>query len=84
MLVAYAGPESPVAALRASVLYRPTDIHSLFVNKPSSSSKNVARAGPPTCVAGAQGGILHLPGFMKIRRLPNDIPMSCPCSPKIT
>ena len=38
VLVAYAGPVRPAAALRASVLCLPTDIHSLFVNKPSSSS----------------------------------------------
>ena len=36
VLVAYAGPVRPAAALRASVLCLPTDIHSLFVNKPSS------------------------------------------------
>ena len=38
VLVAYAGPVRPAAALRVSVLCLPTDIHSLFVNKPSSSS----------------------------------------------
>ena len=38
VLVAYAGPVRPAAALRDSVLCLPTDIHSLFVNKPSSSS----------------------------------------------
>ena len=32
VLVAYAGPVRPAAALRASVLCLPTDIHSLFVN----------------------------------------------------
>ena len=37
VLVAYAGPVRPAAALRDSVLCLPTDIHSLFVNKPSSS-----------------------------------------------
>jgi len=37
VLVAYAGPVRPAAALRESVLCLPTDIHSLFVNKPSSS-----------------------------------------------
>ena len=36
--VAYAGPVRPAAALRAIVLCLPTDIHSFFVNKPSSSS----------------------------------------------
>ena len=36
--VAYAGPVRPAAALRDSVLCLPTDIHSLLVNKPSSSS----------------------------------------------
>ena len=40
VLVAYAGPVRPAAALRASVLCLPTDIHSLFVNKPSSSSSS--------------------------------------------
>ena len=40
MLVAYAGPVRPAAALRNSVLCLPTDIHSLFVNKPSSSSSS--------------------------------------------
>ena len=40
VLAAYAGPVRPAAALRASVLYLPTDIHSLFVNKPSSSSSS--------------------------------------------
>ena len=38
VLAAYAGPVRPAAALRVSVLCLPTDIHSLFVNKPSSSS----------------------------------------------
>ncbi len=39
VLVAYAGPESPAAALCNSVSYLPTiDIHSLFVNEHSSSS----------------------------------------------
>ena len=38
VLVAYAGPVRPAAALRNRVLCLPTDIHSLFVNKPSSSS----------------------------------------------
>jgi len=36
VVVAYAGPESPAAALRnalAGLLYLLTDIHSLFVNK---------------------------------------------------
>ena len=33
VLVAYAGPVRPAAALRDSVLCLPTDIHSLFVNK---------------------------------------------------
>ena len=37
VLVAYAGPVRPAAALRVSVLCLPTDIHSLFVNEPSSS-----------------------------------------------
>ena len=37
VLVAYAGSVHPAAALRDSVLCLPTDIHSLFVNKPSSS-----------------------------------------------
>ena len=41
VLVAYAGPVRPAAALRDSVLCLPTDIHSLFVNKPSSSSSSV-------------------------------------------
>ena len=38
VLVAYAGSVHPAAALRDSVLCLPTDIHSLLVNKPSSSS----------------------------------------------
>ena len=38
VLVAYAGPARPAAALRDSVLRLPTDIHSLLVNTPSSSS----------------------------------------------
>jgi len=42
--VAYAGPVRPAAALRESVLCLPTDIHSLFVNKPSSSSSFTASA----------------------------------------
>ena len=37
VLVAYAGPVRPAAALRDSVLCSLTDIHSLFINKPSSS-----------------------------------------------
>ena len=37
VLVAYAGPMRPAAALRDSVLCSLTDIHSLFINKPSSS-----------------------------------------------
>ena len=40
VLVAYAGPVRPAAALRESVLCLPTDIHSLFVDKPSSSSSS--------------------------------------------
>ena len=40
VLAAYAGPVRPAAALRVSVLCLPTDIHSLFVNKPSSSSSS--------------------------------------------
>ena len=40
VLAAYAGPVRPAAALRDSVLCLPTDIHSLFVNKPSSSSSS--------------------------------------------
>ena len=40
VLVAYAGSVRPAAALRDSVLCLPTDIHSLFVNKPSSSSSS--------------------------------------------
>ena len=40
VLVAYAGSVHPAAALRDSVLCLPTDIHSLFVNKPSSSSSS--------------------------------------------
>jgi|NorSeaMetagenome_1021524.scaffolds.fasta_scaffold163992_1 hypothetical protein len=38
VLVAYAGPVRPEAALRDSVLCLPTDIHSLLVNKPSLST----------------------------------------------
>ena len=38
VLVAYAGSVRPAAALRDSVLCLPTDIHSLLVNKPSSST----------------------------------------------
>ena len=40
VLVAYAGPVRPAAALRDSVLCLPPDIHSLFVSKPSSSSSS--------------------------------------------
>jgi len=40
VLVAYAGPVRPAAALRDSVLCLPTDIQSLFVNKPPSSSSS--------------------------------------------
>ena len=40
VLVAYAGPVRPAAALRASVLCLPTDIHSLFVNKLRSACVN--------------------------------------------
>ena len=40
VLVAYAGPVRPAPALCDSVLYLPTDIHSLLVNKPSSSSSS--------------------------------------------
>ena len=43
--VAYAGPVRPAAALRESVLCLPTDIHSLFVNKPSSSSSSSSIVG---------------------------------------
>ena len=39
VIVAYAGPVRPAAALRDSVLCIPTDIHSLFVNKPSALNK---------------------------------------------
>ena len=39
-LVAYAGPVRQAAPLRDSVLCLPTDIHSLLVNKPSSSSSS--------------------------------------------
>ena len=46
-LVAYAGPVRPAAALRDSVLCLPTDIHSLFVNKPSSSSSSSFSLCPP-------------------------------------
>ena len=41
----YAGPVRPAAALRDSVLCLPTDIHSLFVNKPSSSSSSSSMEG---------------------------------------
>ena len=48
VLVAYAGPVRPAAALRDSVLCLPTDIHSLLVNKPffffSSSSSSCSLA----------------------------------------
>ena len=44
VLVAYAGPVRPAAELRNSVLCLPTDIHSLFVNKPSSSSSSSSSA----------------------------------------
>ena len=40
VLVADAGSVRPAAALRDSVLCLPTDIHSLLVNKPSSSSSS--------------------------------------------
>ena len=41
VLVTYAGSVHPAAALRDSVLCLPTDIHSLFVNKPSWSSSKL-------------------------------------------
>ena len=67
VLVAYAGPVRPAAALRDSVLCLPTDIHSLFVNKPSSSSSSFSSScrasrvsllapnehSPRTCTAGS-------------------------------
>ena len=40
LLFAYVGPVCSAAARRDSVLYLPTDIHSLLVNKPSSSSSS--------------------------------------------
>ena len=43
VLVAYAGPVRPAAALRDSVLCLPTDIHSLFVNKPLLLGKRSSR-----------------------------------------
>ena len=46
VLVAYAGPVRPAAALRDSVLCLPTDIHSLLVNKPSSSSSSSPSLSP--------------------------------------
>ena len=53
VLVAYAGPVRPAAALRDSVLCLPTDIHSLLVNKPPpASSSSCHRAAPRT----PQGG----------------------------
>ena len=51
--VAYAGPVRPVAALRNSVLCLPTDIHSLFVNKPSSSSSSSFSSSSPDLCGGA-------------------------------
>ena len=53
--VAYAGPVCPAAALRDSVLCLPTDIHSLFVNKPSSRARSPCAA---ICVASR---LLYLP-----------------------
>ena len=47
VLVAYAGPVRPAATLRESVLCLPTDIHALFVNKPSSSSSSSSSLSPP-------------------------------------
>ena len=47
VLVAYAGPVRPAAALRDSVLCLPTDIHSLLVNNPSSSSSSSSSCAPP-------------------------------------
>ena len=41
VLVAYAGPVRPAAALRDSVLCLPTDIHSLLVNKTPSSPSSM-------------------------------------------
>ena len=62
VLVAYAGPVRPAAALRDSVLCLPTDIHSLFVNKPSSSSSSssscVMSLKPPKLIP--QGGGSHV------------------------
>ncbi len=52
VLVAYAGPVRPAAALRDSVLCLPTDIHSLFVNKPSSSSSSSSAPGRRTRPSG--------------------------------
>ena len=48
VLVAYAGPVRPAAALRNRVLCLPTDIHSLFVNKPSSSSSSSSSSSMAT------------------------------------
>ena len=42
VLVAYAGPVRQAAARRDSVLCLPTDIHSLLVNKLSSSSSSTS------------------------------------------
>ena len=56
VLVAYAGPVRPAAALRDSVLCLPTDIHSLFVNKPSSSSSSSSL--PPQHLLVALGVLL--------------------------
>ena len=58
MLVAYAGPVRPAAALRDSVLCLPTDIHSLFVNKPSSSSSSSSSCSTHRA---AQGAIAYTP-----------------------
>ena len=56
VLVAYAGPVRPAAALRDSVLCLPTDIHSLIVNKSSYSSYNP----PPTCKQRLSQHELHI------------------------
>ena len=61
VLVAYAGSVHPAAALRDSVLCLPTDIHSLFVNKPSSSSSSSSINFPPPPVCAGRGRLYFTP-----------------------
>ena len=61
VLVAYAGPVRPAAALRDSVLCLPTDLHSLLVNKSSSSSSSSWDLETSTCRKLRPQGWRHAP-----------------------